>query len=109
MQSAPAVIVAELCVAELWNLTTSQALPVAYGVDRLVRAFRATGVYIVPQSSHRHDNSQPSCDPAMSRGEFLQLLVNKALLAGTLVAVPMLVDAFPAPAQQQLLSGKTPG
>ncbi len=60
------------------------------------------------QSSHQDDNLQPSCDQAMSRGEFLGLLVNKAILAGTLVAIPMLVDAFPAPAQVPPLSGHTP-
>jgi len=51
--------------------------------------------------------SQPSCDPALSRSQFLALLVKKAVLAGTLLAAPVIADAFMAPPAQAAPSGAT--
>jgi len=55
---------------------------------------------------HEH-NTQPSCDPGLTRSQFLSLVVEKALLAGTLLAVPAIADTFMAPPAQAQASGGT--
>jgi hypothetical protein len=53
----------------------------------------------------REHNTQPSCNPGLSRSQFLSLVVEKALLAGTLLAVPAIADIFIAPPAQAQASG----
>ncbi|HEV8714572.1 MAG TPA: hypothetical protein VGX03_17305 [Candidatus Binatia bacterium] len=48
-------------------------------------------------TSDARGESQPSCDPALTRRQFVAELVKKAALAGTLTAAPLIADAFMAP------------
>lgn len=43
------------------------------------------------------DKEKPSCNPHISRKEFLAKVVQKAAIAGTIVAAPAIADAFLAP------------
>lgn len=43
------------------------------------------------------DNLTPACDGNLSRKEFLTKLVQKAALAGSLVAAPKIIDKFLVP------------
>jgi hypothetical protein len=53
------------------------------------------------------EGAQPSCDPTRERREFLRLVVQKARQAGTLVAAPVIADAFLAPKAQAAASPAT--
>jgi len=53
-------------------------------------------------------DGKPACDPTLSRAQFLKLLVQRATMAGAIVALPLIADSFSAPAQaQKLISGQT--
>ncbi len=48
-------------------------------------------------TSDDRDELQPSCDPSLTRRLFVAKLVKRSLRAGTLLAAPIIVDAFLAP------------
>ena len=50
-----------------------------------------------------------SCDPALSRRSFVESVVRKAALAGTLTAGALIADAFLAPSPVAAASGNTGG
>jgi len=41
--------------------------------------------------------AQPSCDPTLTRRQFIDKLVKRSLLAGTLTVAPLIADSFIAP------------
>jgi hypothetical protein len=51
----------------------------------------------VSESTENRSDAQPSCDPSLSRAEFIKMLVDRAKLAGALVILPAIADAFMAP------------
>jgi len=51
----------------------------------------------VVENSENLSDSQPSCDPSLSRAEFIRMLLDRAKLAGALVILPAIADAFMAP------------
>ncbi len=53
------------------------------------------------------DELQPSCDPALTRREFVGKLVKRSLRAGTLLAAPVIIDAFIAPQKAAAATGGT--
>jgi hypothetical protein len=48
---------------------------------------------------------QPACDPSLSRAQFIRLLIERATLAGVLVAIPAIADSFMAPPAVAQVSG----
>lgn len=50
------------------------------------------------------DVNQPACDATLSRKEFLTKLVQRAAVAGSLIAAPQIVDKFLVPPAQALSS-----
>ncbi len=51
-----------------------------------------------------HSEDKLACDPALSRKEFLTKLVQKAAIAGSLIAAPRVVDKFLVPPAHALNS-----
>jgi hypothetical protein len=52
-------------------------------------------------------NSPKSCDPTLSRQEFVRKLLKKAAAAGTLLYVGAIADSFVAPPARAAVSGAT--
>jgi hypothetical protein len=52
-------------------------------------------------------NSPKSCDPTLSRQEFVRKLLKKAAAAGTLLYVGAIADSFVAPPARAAVSGTT--
>jgi len=48
---------------------------------------------------------RPACDPALSRGQFIKLLIERATLAGVLTVIPAIADSFMAPPAVAQVSG----
>lgn len=50
------------------------------------------------------DETKPSCDPNMSRKEFLALVLKRAAVAGVVVAAPKVIDKFLVPPVKAMTS-----
>jgi len=53
------------------------------------------------------DSHKPACDATLSRKEFLTKLVQRAAVAGSLIAAPKMIDKFLVPPAQALNSTTT--
>ena len=51
-------------------------------------------------------DKRKACDSSMSRAQFIKALVERAMLAGTLVVVPAVADSFAKPPKSGGVSGK---
>ena len=55
------------------------------------------------------EGNVPSCSPKLSRSQFLDRLVKKAVIAGTLAVAPTIADSFIAPPKAAAASGPGSG
>ncbi len=50
-------------------------------------------------------DKERACDPTLSRSQFIKMLVERATVAGALIAAPVIVDSFIAPQAVAAASG----
>ncbi len=62
---------------------------------------------MLDKSRQETDVNKPACDATLSRKDFLTKLVQRAAVAGSLIAAPKIIDKFLVPPAQALNSTTT--